>query len=61
MTVPLGPVDLARRAAELRELLDAKESVWPPETVYALRQRITEVESAALDLAVALPIGGVNQ
>jgi hypothetical protein len=52
MTVPLGPIDLARRAAELKELLVVKQGVWADPTLDALRHRVEEVEAAALNLAV---------
>jgi hypothetical protein len=55
MTVPLGAMDLARRAAELKELLDVKRDVWADPVLDALRHRVQEVEAAALDLAIRQP------
>lgn len=55
MSIPLGPMDLARRAIELHELLDTKADTWPQEMLDALRGRVREVESAALDAAVNPP------
>lgn len=52
MTVPLGPLDLARRASELQELLAVKAGHWPQAALDALRSRVAEVETAALDLAL---------
>lgn len=50
MTVPLGPMDLARRALELRETLAVKQDAWPEEILSALRSRVAEVEAAATRL-----------
>lgn len=55
MTVPLGPMDLARRALELKETLAVKQDAWPEEALSALRSRVAEVEAAALDLALRIP------
>lgn len=55
MSVPLGPIDLARRAAELKELLTDKAATWPSTTLDALRHRVEEVETAALELAARSP------
>jgi hypothetical protein len=59
VTVPLGPLDLARRARELQELLAVKAEQWPEPLLDALRSRVAEVETAALDLALA-PVRAVR-
>lgn len=49
MTVPLGPAELVRRAAQLRELLASKRlsMAWADYQLDALVQRVREVEDAA--------------
>jgi hypothetical protein len=49
VTVPLGPAELVRRAAQLRELLASKRlsMAWADYQLDALVQRVREVEDAA--------------
>jgi hypothetical protein len=53
VTVPLGAVDLARRASELRELLTCKREAlsWADYQIDALVRRVEEIETAALALS----------
>lgn len=57
MSVPVGPRELARKAADLRQLLEAERVAlsWADYQLDALVQRVAEVEAAALLLAERVP------